>query len=172
MFKKKFKVASQNLVSNKDKKNMIKILKLVYPENEVDKLVTTDSELRMDKIAGSKDKIYTLISPEESREVQTPLFACHEAKGGVQELYPTIYALFKVPYLTKTVFYLKRGVESFITNGANLMWPGVDRVETATPQQDDDEESKGGKEKNKKLSKWQAKQYDNMSSNIVSIFYK
>jgi translation initiation factor 2D len=126
MFKKKFKVSTQTLVSNKDKKHIINILKQVYNESEVDKLITTHSEIRQDKLPSSKDSIYTLISDEEG---EVPILACHEAKGNILELLPTIYALFKVPFLVPTRFYLKTGVESFITNGAHLMWPGVHRVE-------------------------------------------
>jgi predicted ribosome-associated RNA-binding protein Tma20 len=58
-----------------------------------------------------------------------PVLACHEAKGNVKELFKTVYALLKVPNLVPTSFFLKTGVESYITNSADLMWPGVDRVE-------------------------------------------
>ena len=47
----------------------------------------------------------------------------------MQELFPTIYTLFKTPWIVPTVFYLKSGVESYLINGADLMWPGVERVE-------------------------------------------
>jgi predicted ribosome-associated RNA-binding protein Tma20 len=73
-----------------------------------------------------------------------PILACHEAKGNVKELFPTIYALLKVPNLVPTSFFLKTGVESYITNGADLMWPGVDRVEYSPEiSEKDEEDSKG-----------------------------
>jgi len=139
MFKKKFKISTQTLVSNKDKKNIIAILKQVYNPTEVDKLVTTHSEIRQDKLTSSKDCIYTLISDEDG---EMPILGCHEAKGNIKELFPTMYALFKVPNLIPTVFYLKQGVESFVTNGADLMWPGVERVESHL-EIEEDEETKG-----------------------------
>lgn len=141
MFKKKFKISAQFSVSNKDKKEVIAILKQVYRESEVEKLITPNCELRQDKITASKDYIYTLISDDEG---EIPLLAYHEAKGGIKEVYPSIYALLRVPFFVPTIFYLKPGVESFIINGAHLMWPGVDRVEYNNPEeQKDQEENKG-----------------------------
>lgn len=145
MFKKKFKISTQTLVSNKDKKNILNILKQVYNESEVDKLITINSQIRQDKLPSlQKYSIYTLISDEEG---EIPILACHESKGGILELYPTVYALFKVPNLVPTKFYLKASVESFITNGAHLMWPGVDRVEYCREaeqvEEEPEEETKG-----------------------------
>ena len=133
MFKKKFKVSTQFSVSGKDRKTLISVLSHVYRESEVDKLFPSNVDLRHDKITASKDSVYTLISDNEG---EIPLIACHETKGGIKELYPSIYALLRVPFLVPTVFYLKPGVESFIINGANLMWPGVERFEHSEPQEE------------------------------------
>jgi len=126
MFKKRFKVSIQALVANKDKRNIVNILKQLYNESEVNKLLSAHSEIRHDKLTSCKDSIYTLISDEEG---EIPILACHEAKGNILELFPSIYTLFKVPNIVPTVFYLKPGVESYIQNGADLMWPGIERVE-------------------------------------------
>jgi len=126
MFKKRFKVSVQTLVANKDKRNLVNILKQLYNEPEVNKLVNPHSEIRQDKLTSCKDSIYTLISDEEG---EIPILACHEAKGSILELFPSVYTLFKVPHLVPTAFYLKTGVESYIQNGADLMWPGIERVE-------------------------------------------
>ena len=186
MFKKKFKVSAQTLVANKDKKNVINILNQLYNEAEVPKLLTNQSEVRQDKLTSPKDSIYTLISNEEG---EVPILTCHEAKGNVLELIPSVYALFKVPYLIPTIFYLKLGVESYITNGAHLMWPGVERVEyrpLIKEEEDKDEETKGknnlnnipnidgktNKKTQKKKQKKLHKNYDNFKKEIAVVFQK
>mmetsp|Transcript_32851 Transcript_32851/g.37612 ORF Transcript_32851/g.37612 Transcript_32851/m.37612 type:complete len:237 (-) Transcript_32851:1297-2007(-) len=170
MFKKKFKISTQTTVSNKDKKDVISILKQIYSESQVEKLLTTNTELRHDKLTSSKDSIYTLISDSEG---EIPLIACHEAKGGIQELYPSIYAFFKVPFLVPTIFYLKAGVESYITNGAHLMWPGVDRVKVFSPQeQKSSEEAKDPNAKAEKKHRKLNKAYEALRNEVAVIFYK
>lgn len=39
--------------------------------------------------------------------------------------YPTLYLLFKVGETVPLKIFLKEGVEQFIFNGADLMWPGI-----------------------------------------------
>ena len=88
-----------------------------------------------------------------------------------------MYALFKVPFLIKTIFHLKLGVESYITNGANLMWPGVERIECSLLNSDNQESNENEEEKNdkkafKKMNKFQIKQYESLRNEVVAVFCK
>eukprot|EP00347_Sterkiella_histriomuscorum_P011099 403373759 len=69
----------------------------------------------MDKIQGSKAVIY-------SRQ-KVPLMFCPDAKLG--SYFPTIYMLFQFQESGLLKCFLKTGVESYIFNGADLMWPGI-----------------------------------------------
>jgi predicted ribosome-associated RNA-binding protein Tma20 len=43
---------------------------------------------------------------------------------------PTIYLLFALEKLPALKVYLKEGVEQYIFNGADLMWPGIATLNT------------------------------------------
>lgn len=75
----------------------------------------------MDKIAGSKTQIL-------SRN-KTPLLFTVDSKAGTAYL-PTIYLLFRLEKLPALRVYLKEGVEQYIFNGADLMWPGIKSLST------------------------------------------
>jgi predicted ribosome-associated RNA-binding protein Tma20 len=57
---------------------------------------------------------------------KTPLmFSVESSKQGTTAYLPTIYLLFLFEKLPALRIYLKEGVEQYIFNGADLMWPGV-----------------------------------------------
>ena len=74
-----------------------------------------DSELAMEKIQGSKAVLYT--------RNKTPLLINADSKSNY--FYPTIYLLFQMPDIVPLKVFLKGGVEQYIFNGADLMWPGI-----------------------------------------------
>jgi len=49
--------------------------------------------------------------------------------GNLETLYfPTIYLLYLLEKLPSLSVYLNQGVEEYICNGADLMWPGVHSI--------------------------------------------
>jgi len=140
MFKKRFKISNSHPLSNKDRKNLRdQLLKLQYDADSVthflnDKnYVDMDEQedgarLCMDKIQGSKAVLYS--------RGGIPYLFCPELKQA--PILPSIYLLFMLSptsdaavQLIPLRIFLKEGVQSFIFNGADLMWPGVRAIEHA-----------------------------------------
>lgn len=74
-----------------------------------------DEELMIEKIQGSKAFIYS--------RGRIPLMFCIDAK--LNQYYPTLYLLFQLAEIVPLKIFLKEGVEQYIFNGADLMWPGI-----------------------------------------------
>ena len=72
----------------------------------------------LDKLQGSKVLIYS--------RSKVPLIFTPDVKSNA--FYPTIYTLFHFrggDGIGVLACFLKTGVESYIFNGADLMWPGI-----------------------------------------------
>ena len=122
MFKKTFKISNSHSVANKDKKKIREqLIKQQFDAPSVDAFLNDKkfeggSELLLDKLQGSKVQLL-------SRN-KTPLMFSVDSKHGTVYL-PTIYLLFLLEELPPLRIYLKEGVEQYIFNGADLMWPGI-----------------------------------------------
>lgn len=113
MFKKPVKVSAQNQLSGKDRKTMKNKLAETFDEACVDKILNVNDKIISCKISGSKMIIYN--------GNDYPLFVDGTGKN---DYFPSLYTAIAFEPLIKTVD-LNEGVESYIFNGANLMWPGV-----------------------------------------------
>ena len=127
MFKKPFKIANSHSVANKDKKKMKEnLIKMNYHPESVaaflDDKNYNNEELTMDKLQGLKAVLF-------SRN-KTPLMFQPDNKSN--SYYPTVYLLFQMEQLPHLKVYLKSGVEQFIFNGADLMWPGIKSISEET----------------------------------------
>lgn len=84
-----------------------------------------DAQLCMDKIQGQRAVMYSRGS--------TPFLFMGDQKSGIVQ--PTMYMLFQAcpTYPPKALLplkiFLKKTVEHFIFNGADLMWPGIFRID-------------------------------------------
>ena len=123
MFKKPFKVSQSNAISGKDFKKLKQNLqKLSYSEGLVAALPDT---IEFQKVQGSK---VCLLATEN------PLYFSSDSLNLKQDtnfVLPSLYCLYQ-SYPEKSgliAVYVKQGVENFIFNGADLMWPGVLSVE-------------------------------------------
>lgn len=77
----------------------------------------------MDKLQGSKTQLLT--------RGKTPLMFSVDSKQGGTVYLPTVYLLFQFgEKLSGLRIYLKEGVEQYIFNGADLMWPGIKSLNT------------------------------------------
>jgi translation initiation factor 2D len=113
MFKKPVKVSAQNQLSGKDRKTMKNKLSETFDEGCVDKIFNLNDKIISCKISGSKMIIYN--------GNDYPIFVDGTGKN---DYFPSLYAVMAFEPLLKFVD-LNEGVESYIYNGANLMWPGV-----------------------------------------------
>jgi translation initiation factor 2D len=113
MFKKPLKVSAQNQLSGKDRKTIKNKLVAQFDPPSIETALAAHDKIVCSKIAGSKMLIY--IGDDY------PLFVDGTGK---EDFFPSIYACTLYQPLAKTLT-LNEGVESYIFNGANLMWPGV-----------------------------------------------
>jgi translation initiation factor 2D len=115
MFKKQFKIASQHLISAKDRKKMkLDMIAQHFDKESVEKLFVYADSLTAQKLEKSKITIY--------RDEADPLIV--DSTSG-KDYFPSVYCLMMFPDLVKIVFELKHEVEHFLYNGAQLMWPGI-----------------------------------------------
>lgn len=126
MFKKKFKVSNSHSLAGKDKKKLREELGKQGFENAsieafLDDKQFDNNELMVDKLAGSKVQLIS--------RGKTPLMFTVDSKAGTAYL-PSIYLLFRLEKLPPLRIYLKEGVEQYIFNGADLMWPGIKSFNT------------------------------------------
>jgi translation initiation factor 2D len=113
MFKKPIKVGAQNQLSGKDKKLMKNKLVALFDEESVEKLLAKNDKIICNKISGSKMLIYV--------GEDYPLFVDGTGK---EDYFPSLYVCSAYEPLSKSIT-INEGVEGYIFNGANLMWPGV-----------------------------------------------
>ena len=124
MFKKEFKIANSHALANKDKKKLKEhLLKLnsydpVCVDAFLDDKQYDNQELTMDKLSGSKVVVLS--------RSKTPLMFSPDSKGSVY--YPSLYLLFQFEALPTLRLYLNKGVEQYLFNGADLMWPGIKSI--------------------------------------------
>lgn len=87
-----------------------------------------------EKKEDSTEKQSTDSTQEESKEeAQSSMFSgevpvLFSTDNGKNEFYPTMYGMLLFPNLGIRQIFLKQTVEHFIIKGADLMWPGVYRV--------------------------------------------
>lgn len=113
MFKKPVKIGAQNQLSGKDRKTMRNKLVSIFDEASVEKLLAVNDKIISCKVSGSKMLIYN--------GNDYPIFVDGTSKG---DFFPSLYTAQAYEPLIKCMD-INEGVESFIFNGANLMWPGV-----------------------------------------------
>ena len=112
MFKKPVKIGAQNQLSGKDRKTIKAKLTTQYDAESIETLIKAD-KIICSKVTGSKMLIY--IGDEY------PLFVDGTGK---EDFFPSVYTCTAYEPIAKTLT-INEGVESYIFNGANLMWPGV-----------------------------------------------
>lgn len=113
MFKKPVKVGAQNQLSGKDRKSIKNKLASQYDEASIECLLAKNEKIICNKISGSKMLIYM--------GDDYPLIV---DATGKEDYFPSVYVTIAYQTLTKTIT-INEGVETYIFNGANLMWPGV-----------------------------------------------
>lgn len=113
MFKKAIKIGAQNQLSGKDRKTIKNKLCSIFDDKCVEKILAVNEKIISCKVSGSKMIIYN--------GNDYPIFVDGTGKG---DYFPSIYTCEAFQTLVPTLT-INEGVEAFIYNGANLMWPGV-----------------------------------------------
>ena len=114
MFKKAVKIGAQNQLSGKDRKTIKTKLTALFKAECVEAVLSKYDKITCNKASGgSKMLIYTADS--------MPLFVDGTGKG---DFFPSLYTVSAYQSVLPFVL-LNQGVEAYIFNGANLMWPGV-----------------------------------------------
>ncbi|KAK0577584.1 hypothetical protein LWI29_035399 [Acer saccharum] len=118
MFKKSVEAKSHQRLSGADKKKLKRSLRDKFPrasDADVDSLFPPKAEITVSKFQ-NRVHVYSL-------EGGFPMF--FDVGGRGTEIFPTVFALWKVPELLPS-FTLKGGeVSRFIIGGADLMFPGI-----------------------------------------------
>ena len=113
MFKKAIKIGAQNQLSGKDRKNIKNKLSVQFNAKAIQTIVAQQEKINCNKVSGSKVLIYM--------GDDFPLFVDGTGK---EDFFPTVYLCAAYEPVVPSI-YLNEGVQSYIFNGANLMWPGV-----------------------------------------------
>ncbi|KAL8060040.1 hypothetical protein ABFX02_03G127400 [Erythranthe guttata] len=118
MFKKALDAKSQQRLSGADRKKLKRSIRLRFPASsdaDLDVLLPPKAEITIFKYP-NRILVYGL-------EGDCPMFFDCDGRGS--EIFPTVYALWKVPNLLPA-FMLKGGeVSRFMLGGADLMFPGI-----------------------------------------------
>ncbi|KAL1533954.1 eukaryotic translation initiation factor 2D-like [Salvia divinorum] len=118
MFKKAVDAKSQQRLSGADRKKLKRTVRERFPaasDADIDLLLPPKTEIAVAKYP-NRILVYGL-------EGDCPLF--FDADGRGSEIFPTVYALWKVPDLLPA-FMLKGGeVSRYVLGGADLMFPGI-----------------------------------------------
>jgi len=118
MFKKPVKIGAQNQLSGKDRKTIRNKLVKQFDADTIETVFGKHDKITCNKVSGSKMLIYI--------GEDYPLFVDGTGK---EDFFPSTYLCHAYQPLAKTIT-LNEGVESYIFNGANLMWPGVHDIST------------------------------------------
>ena len=118
MFKKPVKIGAQNQLSGKDRKTIRNKLVTLFDPTTIETVFAKHDKITCNKVSGSKMLIYI--------GEDYPLLVDGTGK---EDFFPSIYLCHAYQPLTKSIT-LNEGVESYIFNGANLMWPGVQDIST------------------------------------------
>jgi translation initiation factor 2D len=127
MFKKPFKIASEDTLAAKDRKKMRQDLSDQFDKDSVEKLFIYAETIKAQKLEKSKIVIY--------RDETDPLVIDSTSN---KDYFPTVYALMMFPDLIKFVFVLKPDEEKSLKNGGQLMWPSVANFENLPDFQGDE----------------------------------
>lgn len=118
MFKKSIDAKSQQRLSGADRKKLKRTIKERFPnasDSDLDILIPPKVEITVSKHP-NRVLVYSL-------EGGLPMFFDVDSRGTT--IYPTVYALWKVPQLLPA-FILKGGeVSRYVIGGADLMFPGI-----------------------------------------------
>ncbi|THG08755.1 hypothetical protein TEA_027116 [Camellia sinensis var. sinensis] len=118
MFKKPVESRTQQRLSGADRKKLKRTVKERFPyasDADIDVLIPPKAEITVSKFP-NRIHVYGL-------EGSFPMFFDVDGRG--TEIFPTVFALWKVPDLLPA-FILKGGeVSRFIIGGADLMFPGI-----------------------------------------------
>ncbi|KAL6997424.1 hypothetical protein U1Q18_007550 [Sarracenia purpurea var. burkii] len=118
MFKKQLEAKTQQRLSGADRKKLKRTIKERLPSSsdaDIDALLPPKAEITVSKFP-NRVHVYGL-------EGGFPMFFDVDGRG--TEIFPTVYALWKVPELLPA-FILKGGeVSRFVLGGADLMFPGI-----------------------------------------------
>ncbi|KAJ0603929.1 putative SUI1 domain, PUA domain, PUA-like superfamily, SUI1 domain superfamily, Pre-PUA protein [Helianthus annuus] len=118
MFKKSVEAKSQQRLSGADRKKLKRTIKDRFPnasDSDLDILIPPKVEITVSK-QPNRVLIYSL-------EGGLPMFFDVDSRGTT--IFPTVYALWKVPHLLPA-FILKGGeVSRYVIGGADLMFPGI-----------------------------------------------
>lgn len=118
MFKKAVEAKSQQRLSGADRKKLKRIVRERFPsvsDADIDLLLPPKVEITVTKYP-NRVLVYGL-------EGDCPMF--FDGNGRGTEIFPTVYALWKVPDLLPA-FMLKGGeVSRYVLGGADLMFPGI-----------------------------------------------
>ncbi|KAL5714678.1 hypothetical protein ACHQM5_016607 [Ranunculus cassubicifolius] len=126
MFKKSFESKSQQRLSGADRKKLRRSVKDKFPnasDSDIDLILPPKTEVTVSKLP-NRVLVYSV-------EDGFPMFFDVDGRGN--DIFPTVYALWKVPELLPA-FMLKGGeVSHFIIGGADLMFPGISIPEEGLP---------------------------------------
>ncbi|CAI9267143.1 unnamed protein product [Lactuca saligna] len=118
MFKKSVEAKAQQRLSGADRKKLKRTIKERFPaasDSDLDTLIPPKVEVTVSKHP-NRVLIYSL-------EGGLPIFFDVDSRGTT--IFPTVYALWKVPHLLPS-FILKGGeVSRYVIGGADLMFPGI-----------------------------------------------
>lgn len=118
MFKKSLEAKSQQRLSGADRKKLKRTIKERFrnaSDSEIDSILPPKAEITIVKLQ-NRVHLYGV-------EGGFPMFFDIDGRG--TEIFPTVYALWKVPDLLPA-FILKGGeVSRFVIGGADLMFPGI-----------------------------------------------
>lgn len=118
MFKKSVEAKSQQRLSGADRKKLKRTIKDRFPntsDSDLDVLIPPKVEVTVSKHP-NRVLVYSL-------EGGLPMFFDVDSRG--TNIFPTVYALWKVPQLVPA-FILKGGeVSRYVIGGADLMFPGI-----------------------------------------------
>ncbi|XP_071686397.1 uncharacterized protein [Rutidosis leptorrhynchoides] len=127
MFKKSIEAKAQQRLSGADRKKLKRTIKDRFPnasDSDLDILIPPKVEVTVSKHP-NRVLIYSL-------EGGLPIFFDVDSRGTT--IYPTVYALWKVPHLLPA-FILKGGeVSRYVIGGADLMFPGIYITEEGLPE--------------------------------------
>lgn len=118
MFKKAIEAKSHQRLSGADRKKLKRTIRDRFPrasDADIDALLPPKAEITVSKFV-NRVHLYGV-------EGNFPMFFDVDGRGS--EIFPTVFALWKVPEMLPS-FILKGGeVSQFVIGGADLMFPGI-----------------------------------------------